>query len=195
MEWWQIALIFLACVAVGVVIGALFSYLILRFVKKREATFMHDIASWFGRRRKAAALSDATMPPGNKPDKPRAAPVPPPMIEEHLKLVAPELLAEVKQNRRIANETLKDKLLAFQTQAWDAHQYEVDKLPAALHDDLEQAYTDIRLANSLAWLSSEFSRHTPSLNENYLKLRTSIAERLDRITQQMEQMAGAKVKT
>jgi len=59
-------------------------------------------------------------------------------------------------------------------------------------EDLEQVYTDIRLANSLAWLSSEFSRRTPSLNENYMRLRTNIVERLERVKQQMEQETGGK---
>ena len=98
------------------------------------------------------------------------------------------LLEEVKNNHKIASEPLVDKLLPFQTDAWDARQYELDKLPKNLRDELEQAYTDIRLANSIVWVSTEFNRRTPSLDENYRRLCASIVERLDKVKPLIEQL-------
>ena len=165
MDWWRIVLILLAAVITGGIVGALLSYLILRFVKKRETTFLSDLIARF-------------------PKKPEAAPA----VKVEAKFTAPDLLAEVKDNYKIAAEPIDDNLLTFQTDVWDAHHYQVDKLPGDLRDDLEQVYTDIRLANSLAWLSTEFSRRTPSLDENYTKLRTSISEKLDKIKVRLEHL-------
>ncbi len=180
MDWWQIVLIYVVFIAAGGIIGALLSYLILRFVKKRETTFLDDLILRFVKKPEATSSSDLTLRTGKKPEAPS-------VIEERLKSIVPELLAEAKHNRKIATEPLVDKLLPFQTHVWDARQYEAYKLPSNLRYELEQVYTDIRLANSLAWLSTEFSRRTPSLDENYKKLRNGIAERLDRIKSLIEQ--------
>jgi hypothetical protein len=164
VEWWQVLLILIAAVVIGGVIGILISYLILRFVRKRETTFLSDLVARFPK---------------------KAEPVP--MAKAETTFSAPDLLAEVKHNQTIAAEPIDEKLSTFQTDVWDAHNYQLDKLPAELRDDLEQVYTDIRLANSLAWLSTEFSRRTPSLEENYTKLRRSINEKLDKIAAHLEQ--------
>ncbi|HEY78715.1 MAG TPA: hypothetical protein G4O09_06345 [Dehalococcoidia bacterium] len=164
MEWWQVLLILIAAVLIGGVIGILISYLILRFVRKRETTFLSDLVARFPKKVEPA-----------------------PMAKAETTFSAPDLLAEVKHNQTIAAEPIDEKLSTFQTEVWDAHNYQLDKLPAELRDDLEQVYTDIRLANSLAWLSTEFSRRTPSLEENYTKLRRSINEKLDKIAAHLEQ--------
>ena len=80
------------------------------------------------------------------------------------------------------------RLKCFPRRSLAEHSHQVDKLPGDLRDDLEQVYTDIRLANSLAWLSTEFNRRTPSLDENYSKLRTSISEKLDKIRVRLERL-------
>jgi len=110
------------------------------------------------------------------------------VVEEQLKFTAASLLAEVENNHRIATEPLTDKLLPFQSDAWGAHQYEVNKLPTNLRDDLEQVYTDISMANSIVWVSTEFNRRTQSLDTHYRQLCTSIAERLDRIKPLIERL-------
>ena len=110
------------------------------------------------------------------------------VVEEQLKFTAASLFAEVENNHRIATEPLTDKLLPFQSDAWGAHQYEVNKLPTNLRDDLEQVYTDISMANSIVWVSTEFNRRTQSLDMHYRQLCTSIAERLDRIKPLIERL-------
>ena len=83
---------------------------------------------------------------------------------------------------------MTDKLLPFRTDVWDAHQYEANELPAKLRDNLEQVYTDIRLANSVVWVSTEFGRRTGSMDEYYRYLCTSIVEKLDRLGPLIEQL-------
>ncbi|MFC1893861.1 hypothetical protein ACFLYR_07565 [Chloroflexota bacterium] len=252
MEWWQIVLIILASTVVGVLVGALVSYLImfisgLGIFKRRQAALAGEqpevaalgfdakvaksswVASWpwlsrlrFGKKRGAGepeeiALREATarfegQPGSTAPDllvgidrSSQAAPEPeigelplgrrqdseepePTVLREttiplegQLGSPAPDLFEEVLNNHRIATEPWADQLQPFQTQMWEAHQGEVDKLPANLREELAQAYIDIRLANSIAWLSVEFGRRSPNLDESYKKLRTSIAERLGKI--------------
>ena len=173
MGWWQITLILLASIAAGAAIGGLLSYLILRFIsRKREITFLSHLTSQTTRKPEAATVfaKQPEIQYSRKPEAPRvfteqvaqAEQVEKVEQERQVKPAVPtsltrELIAEVKQNRSISAEPMGDRLLPFQTSVWDAHQYKVDKLPPDLRDDLEQAYTDMRLANSLVWLSS--SRH------------------------------------
>ncbi len=110
------------------------------------------------------------------------------VVEEPLKSTVPNLLAEVENNRRTATEPWAGKLLPFQTNVWDASPKEVHILPVNLREELTEIYTDIRLANSIVWLSTELGRRSHSLDENYVKLRTNIAERLGRIKPLMEQL-------
>jgi hypothetical protein len=172
VEWWQILIILVAAVLIGGIVGILISYVILRFIRKRETTFLSNLIARFPKKTEAA---------------PMAKPVAEPVAKADTKFSAPDLLAELKHNQAIAAEPIEEKLSTFQTDVWDAHHYQLDKLPVDLRDDLEQVYTDIRLANSLAWLSTEFSRRTPSLEENYTKLRSNITEKLDKITTRLEQ--------
>jgi hypothetical protein len=165
VEWWQVLLILVAAVLIGGIVGILISYLILRFVRKRETTFLSNLVARFPKKAEPAPM-------------PKAAAT----------FSAPDLLAEIHHNQTVAAEPIEEKLSTFLTDVWDAHNYQLDKLPVDLRDDLEQVYTDIRLANSLAWLSSEFSRRTPSLEENYAKLRHSITEKLDKIAAHLEQV-------
>ena len=44
-----------------------------------------------------------------------------------------------------------------------------------------QVYLDIRLANSIVRLSTEFGRRSSNLNESYMKVCATIAERIDRL--------------
>ena len=57
MEWWQIVLMLLVSIVVGSVGGALLSHLILRFIKKREPTFLDGLLSRFARMSEAPQAS------------------------------------------------------------------------------------------------------------------------------------------
>jgi len=164
MEWWQIILIVLVAILVGALLGTLAGWLTLRFALQVRLPFRSISYLAFSKKREA--------PPVVKEQ----------VVKEETKLTVPDLVAEVSYNRKIATEPLGDKLLLFQTDAWDAHQYEANQLPANLRGDLQQVYTDIRLANSIAWISTEFNRRTSSMDEHYQRLCTIIAERLDKYT-------------
>ncbi len=210
MEWWQIALIVIVAIAGGTLVGALLSYLVGRFVRKPEATpaarakrqdelAAKEIAKSQAeeakrikeaearaKRQDELAAKDIAKREAEEAEEAKKAKEA--GVEEPLILTATGLLEEVKNNHRIATEPLADKLLPFLTDAWGARQYEVNKLPANLRDELEQVYTDIRLANSIVWVSTEFNRRTPSLDENYRRLCTSIVERLNKIKPLIEQL-------
>ena len=56
MESWQIALTLLVSIMAGAVFGILVSYLVSRFVQKREPDFINDLKSRFAKKPKAPAL-------------------------------------------------------------------------------------------------------------------------------------------
>ena len=192
MEWWQIVLILVAAVVIGGIVGVLLSYLILRFFRKNETTFLSDLITRFPKKSEAAPAVIAETEVRTEEKTEAETEVKTEAKAEtgaaaKAEFSAPDLLAEVKSNYAIAAEPIGDKLSTFQTDVWDAHHFQIDRLPAEVRDDLEQVYTDIRLANSLAWLSTEFSRRTPSLEENYTKLCSNIVEKLSKVMALLEQ--------
>ncbi len=166
MEWWQILLIGVASIIVGIFLGFYPGLLPRQFIKMPVT---NTFASYFKFKR-----SDKKRP--------TAA-----VIVDQSRYPLSSLLEEVETNLRIATEPWDGKLLPFQSSKWDALQSEVNKLPANLQEELSQAYVDIRLANSVVRLSTEFDHTTHDFNESYIKLRTSIAERLTKIKKLMEQ--------
>ena len=182
MDWWQIVLIVLTSIVVGLLVGGLLSYLITRlpkklFVKKREAPAVVEEQPKFT----APALVAEV-------EKNRGAATGP-WTDRFLPLesAAPALVAEVENNRRIATEPWTGKLLPFQTGVWDTNGDKVHTLPANLRETLTQAYADMRLGNDIVWLSTELGCRSPNLDEKYMKLCTSIASRFDRITPLLKQ--------
>jgi hypothetical protein len=109
-----------------------------------------------------------------------------PATKKRVKVALPELLEEIVNNRRIATTPWEGKLLPFQTNTWETLQDNVNKVPANIHDDLAQIYIDIRLANSIVRLATDFNRRSGSLDESYKKLCTGIAKKLNRIKPQIE---------
>ncbi len=112
------------------------------------------------------------------------------VVEAPLKSTAPDLVAEVENNRQIATQPWTGKLLPFATGVWDASRDGVPALPVNLGEDLTQAYVDMRLANSIVWLATELGRRSQNLDDNYTKLCTNIATRLDKILPLLKQSAN-----
>ncbi len=179
MELWQLFLAFVSIFVVGVIGGTFVSYLALRFLLKDRLSFLSVLYLLFGKKRQAASANDLT-PQFDKKPTPRL------LVKEQAEFVVPDLLAECKHNRKIATEFSGGNLLPLQTGVWDTKQYTVQKLSVNLRSELARAYTDIRLLNSLVWLSTELSRGSASLDEKYRELLTNIGERLDRINQSIE---------
>jgi len=94
-----------------------------------------------------------------------------------------DLLLEIETNRRIATTSVKDSLVAFQTQIWDFKHDEVNSLSATVKEELTKAYTAIYQANSIVWLTNQLGRRSSNLDDNYAKLCASIADQLDRVRQ------------
>ncbi len=165
MDWWQIVLIVLIAIVVGLLAGSLISYLITRFQKKP-----------IFEKREAAVVVEGKKEPFSKKRETAAG------VKEQLKPTAPNLLAEVENNLRIATEPWTGQLLPFQIDVWDTNQDIVHRLTANLREELTQAYVDMRQANRIVWFSTELGHRSQYLDENYTKLCTNIATRLDRIT-------------
>ncbi len=187
MDWWQIILIILTAIVAGLLVGGLISYLIARLLKK-PFVIRHEMATVVAEQReftvpgpiakvesKSSMLRLLKKPFVKKPETTA-------VVAEQQKLAVPGLLAEVEGNLGIASKPWTGELLSFQTQVWDANQDGAHRLPADLRENITQAYVDIRLANSIVWLSTEIGHRSQTLDENYMKMCTNIAERLDRIT-------------
>lgn len=110
----------------------------------------------------------------------------PSVVEEQPKSTDHRLIDEVDNNLRVTSEFWTGDLVPFDTRVWDEQQYEIYQLPTNLRNELLQVYADIGLANQIVWFSKEFNRGSPRLIEGYVGLRTRIAERLQRIMQELE---------
>jgi hypothetical protein len=98
-----------------------------------------------------------------------------------------DLLQEIESNINIANEPWEGKLNSFQTTVWESVQDNMDNIPFAIYGELKQIYIDIRLANSIVRLSTEFNRRSGSLDDNYRKLCASINDKLCRMKSLVEE--------
>ena len=87
-------------------------------------------------------------------------------------------MIEVEANLAIAAAPWTGKLSSFQTKVMDANRTKVDSLSSDIKTPLTEAYTDMRLANTLVWLSMDVGHRSKDLDESYLKLCTKISERL-----------------
>ncbi len=212
MDWWQIVLIILASIIGGLLIGGLLTYLTARllkrpllempFLKKRETTTVVEeplkstapdlLAELIKKREmmgqqakeqsKREAEAAKKVREAEKQQRKEAE-----VAEAPLKSTAPDLVAEVENNRQIATQPWTGKLLPFATGVWDASRDGVPALPVNLGEDLTQAYVDMRLANSIVWLATELGRRSQNLDDNYTKLCTNIATRLDKILPLLKQ--------
>ena len=173
MEWWQVVMILLGTVFLGIFISVLLYYLYLRFILKRDATLLDTLTLLFAPKklRTHPVVKEKQLVVEEKQIE----------VEERQNLMAPDLLAEIEHNHNIASQPLGEKLLPLETRAWEAQQHEVDKLPAKLRDELKQVYIDIGLVNNLVWLSTELERRSPDSDKTYMMLCNVIAERLGRI--------------
>ncbi len=199
MEWWQILLILLGTIMIGVSVGVLIYYLLSRFVLKRESrsatTFLSHIMEPLIKRHAAAP---AVEKPPEYPTPNLARDVPAkreatPVVEEPSQPSAPDLFSEIESNLGLATGLWTGKLLPFQTTMWDTRRDEVDELSPDVREAVQQAYTDIQLANNIVQLSTEFYYRTDTLDENYQKLCATITERISEIKLLMEQSLARDV--
>jgi hypothetical protein len=89
-----------------------------------------------------------------------------------------DIIKELETNLAIATTPWSDKLLPFQTSCWDSRSAEDEPLKTTYFEDLIQLYIDVGLANNIVWMATEFSHRSKELDESYMKLSASIAERI-----------------
>ena len=196
MEWWQVLLMFVASLAIGVLIGALVHYLPKQLARRREMASMAreqeiDESVIEPIVQEPVIEEPVVQEPVIEGPVVQESVAQEPVIEEPVaqkqgEVALPELLEEVANNHRIAATPWAGKLLPFQTQTWETLQDNANKVPANIHDDLAQIYIDIRLANSIVRLATDFNRRSGSLDESYKKLCTGIAKKLNRVKPQIE---------
>jgi hypothetical protein len=188
LELWQLILVIIAIVLVALLIGTFIVYLITRLKHKHKVTFFGLFFWLFGKKPKAFIYSRKPRVVTSSDYVRQVTNVnsAPPEVQEPAKFPIPELLSELKHNRRIATEFSGNSLLALQTDVWDAHQYSIRELPSNLRDKLEQVYANIRSLNNIVWLSTELGHRTAYLDDLYRKLLASITEELQNINQNVE---------
>jgi hypothetical protein len=162
---WQILLIIIGAVAVGLVIGYFVSILISNLI---PALF---------RRREPVEKKKPVKTVSSSSKHSRV-----PVISDSLS----KLIAEIEDNRRLSSSEWVGELQPFKTNVWDNQGEEVHSLPTEIRNELGEAYSDMALANSITWLSTEMKRRSPSLDESYTRLRNNISERLNRIITQLK---------
>ncbi len=155
MQWWQIVLIVVGAVLTGLIVGYGLNLIITRLI---------------------SSLQKAKARPIRQPIP--APQQPPPPVEPSV----PDLFAEIEYNRRLATAEFSGQLHPFQTKAWDSRGDEIHSLPPDVRTELAEAYSDMALANSITWLSTEMSRRSASLDDSYAKLKASVATRLNRVS-------------
>jgi hypothetical protein len=195
----HVILIVVIAIVFGLAVGYLLSYLVVtRILKKpfRENTAeLHLTETEPG----LPPTSTEQQIPAPQPDhavigpvKPAEVPpavriVPPPVptpaprtSAEPATSVASGLFAEIEADYKTATQPWAGKLTSFQTQVWDSNSDGAHSLSPSIREGLTQAYADMRLANSIVWLSTELGRRSASLDESYVKLCATIADRLGR---------------
>jgi hypothetical protein len=92
-----------------------------------------------------------------------------------------DLVMELKTNQAIAATPWGDKLMPFQNKCWSTAHGRSEGLDVNIHQELIQLYADINLANHIVWMGNEIGHRSQELNDSYLKLRASIANRISNV--------------
>ncbi len=160
MVWWQIVLIVIVAVVAGLGVGYAFNKLIIHIMVALRKTKQRPV------------IKNTSVPVIN---------------HVNTEPSVPDLFTEIEFNRRIATKEWTGELQPFQTRAWDNRGDEVHSLAVEIRNELTEAYSDMALANSISWLSTEMSRRSPSLDESYSKLKASVAARLNKVKLQLSE--------
>ena len=97
------------------------------------------------------------------------------------------IVKELETNLVIATTPWSDKVLPFQTSSWDSKHAEDEPLLTLHFQELIQLYVDVGLANNIAWMATELGHRSKELDESYIRLCISIAERLKGIVPSLDQ--------
>jgi hypothetical protein len=197
----QQILIYLCSGLAGVLIGLLLYYFIRRLQKKGPAPLSHAVDI-----KESKPLSEEQIELGVEVRKiPASAPqaktvpaappaaVPPIAAKEPFSPKKSEIQIELEKNLSIATTPWTGKMASFQTKAWDTYGGRVDSVPSDLYGDLMEAYADMRLANTLVWLSSDVGRKNKDLDQSYLTLCNKISERIQKVRTALNRAGAPRV--
>jgi hypothetical protein len=177
--WWQISLVLIASILIGILVGLSIIYLVTRFVFKQQGPFSKLFYTLFRKKPKIFTSGDLTRHLTNTPSTH-------PEVHEPAKFPVPELLVEIEHNLKICNEFTGDNILPLQSDVWNAIRDTASQLPNNLREQLEKVYFDVHLLNHIVSSSAKLDYRNSVLNELYRKRIPIIAERLQGIKQNIE---------
>jgi hypothetical protein len=194
MVWWQLVLFIIGLCLLSILLGLLVGYIILRIQKKPWPY------SWPFPNNQREIVTEAVAIPAPKVNIPTQEKKVKSTIEiqeafeefvkkrqsvtltpEPVKPQKSDFILEIEANLAISNALWTGKLTSFQTKVFDSNRSRIDDLDQELTDEITEAYTDMRLANTLVWLSMDVGHRSKELDDSYLKLCNKIAERLQKI--------------
>ncbi len=205
MVWWQILLIIIMFVIVGLIFGYLLSYVIIAQIMRRP--FLERFAPTVIFKQFKTPTPKKQPPKETRTKQATVLKVQPKLSTEQTSqveasatqasisglekgvgeesgegiLIGYALMSEVKNNSKIASRAKSGDLKSFSTKVWESTSPELLNLPEDFKQELSQAYVDMRLANSIVWLAIELKRRSPNLDDNYSKLCENISTRLSSI--------------
>jgi hypothetical protein len=93
-----------------------------------------------------------------------------------------KIYKELELNFKIAKTLGTGTLVPFQTNSWDSEQANhIEPEFEEMRNEISEAYVDIRLANSVIWLSNEVGQRSSDLDKGYGQLCGKIAGQLKQI--------------
>ncbi|MFC2062407.1 hypothetical protein ACFLS8_00435 [Chloroflexota bacterium] len=176
MLWWQIVLVIFLSIVIGLLAGAVISYIISR-IQKRPLSLPQPFSEKTGFLKTSEPLvqSEASIFTQEQPQPP-ATPT------------TSWLMAEIEVNYQTASTPWTGKLLPFQTSVWDNGQHDIPNLKMDDHEDLLQAYTAMNYANSIILLATDLGRCSENLEKHYVQLCQMVTSKLERVLESVRQL-------
>ena len=179
LAWWQISLILIATIVIGILISVCVCYLIVRFVFRRRLSFFKFFCIFFNKKREEYSSGSLT---GQFTSTYSAQPE----VHEPASFPMSELFSEIEHNLRIVTESSGDNQLPLKSDVWDALRHSAQELPANLREELEHLYSEIHLLNQIVKVSTDLGFRSSFLEERYGKRANSITGKLKKIKQSVE---------
>jgi len=179
LAWWQISLILVATIVIGILISVCICYLIVRFILKKRLSFFKFFYLFFSKKPEVHAFGDSAQQFINTPSAP-------PEVHEPANFFISDLFLEIEHNLRIIAESSGSNQVTLKSDVWDALRNSAQELPANLREQLEHLYSEIHLLNQIVRVSTELGFRSSFLDERYGKRATSITEKLHKIKQSVE---------
>ena len=106
-----------------------------------------------------------------------------PTFTTEYQLIRSNIVRELEHNLIIANTSLADKLIPFDTDAWDNNHLENALALITIQKEFGKIYYDINLANTVVVLANRFERRDEAVNQSYLRLCSKISEQIRSLSQ------------